>query len=359
MKPPSFLAAILLLLGSLVLAAPALAQVFFLQGEKGPAGEPMFMCAGNDCTTTKSISVPNITVSGIYDLPGCPEGYSKNARSDIVLCNKGLDEMVKVGDFWIDRYEAVVVDETTWNSGSCDGAGNVYGTGSDNWSLVSSSFPFTGNFTSKLYACSWSGVTPSRWGTWFQAQEAAAAAGKRLCTNEEWQAAVAGTFDPGANPGSAGSPTANTKCVTDASGIRATGLAGSSVGGNDSCISNWGAEDMIGNLWEWVAMWGQSGKTNASFVSGAYAGNVTSSNGFAGFSPETSGDGDGTWNLNGETLGCDRTGANCGNKTGLPFAAIRGGDWDERARAGALALQLVGAPSYRAIDLGFRGCRGR
>ncbi|MBI5525842.1 MAG: SUMF1/EgtB/PvdO family nonheme iron enzyme [Deltaproteobacteria bacterium] len=338
----------------------ATAHVYFMQGEPGDPGPSIFTCNGETCAAGKNLTIPNLTVTGSYILPDCPEGYTKDARSDIVLCKNGLDEMVKVGDFWIDRYEAIVVDEATWNGGNCDGAGNTYGAGSDNWSLVSSSFPFTGNFAAKLYSCSMSGVTPSRWMTWFQAQEAAAASGKRLCTNEEWQAAVAGTFDPGANPGGAGSPTANTKCLTDASGPRATGLAGSTVGGNDSCISAWGAEDMIGNLYEWVAMWGESGKSDASYSSGAYAGTVGSGQGWDGFSPETSGDGDGTWNLNGEAFGGDRNGVTSGvYKTGLAFAAPRGGSWVSGPQAGVFTMILKYAPSYRTSGLGFRGCRGR
>jgi formylglycine-generating enzyme required for sulfatase activity len=336
-----------------------------VQGNKGDKGDPGTFTGSftGDVTFTGNMSLTgtatlaNLNVTGTYLLPDCPEGYTKDVRTDITLCKKGLDEMVRVGDFWIDRYEGVIVDETAWNDGNCNGAGNAYGNDADNYPTLT--FPYTGNWTQKLYACSRSGLKPSRWMTWFQAQEAAVAAGKRLCTNEEWQAAVSGTSDPGANPGSGGSPTANTKCVTDASGPRNTGLAGSVPGGNTSCISSWGMEDGIGNLWEWVAMWGQSGAVSTTFSDGAYAGNVTSNNGFANFSPETSGDGDGTWNLNGKALGCDRTGGNCGYKVGLPFAAIRGGGWSGGSQAGAFALDLDGGPSYRANGKGFRACRGR
>lgn len=105
-----------------------------------------------------------------------------------------------------------------------------------------------GNDCTDIYAVSIAGVTPSRFITWFQAQQAAANSGKRLPTNAEWQMAAAGTVDPGANDGQA-----NTKCNTGAADVRETGNAGATPGGADSCISRWGVQDMVGNLWEWVA----------------------------------------------------------------------------------------------------------
>ena len=52
----------------LSLAAPsglAEAQVFFLQGEKGDPGDSLFSCAGNDCSTTK-----NVSVNGLFTAAG-------------------------------------------------------------------------------------------------------------------------------------------------------------------------------------------------------------------------------------------------------------------------------------------------
>lgn len=179
-------------------------------------------------------------------------------------------------------------------------------------------------------------------------------AGKRLCTNEEWQAAVAGTADPGSFDGIAGGA-----CHTNSSNLRTTGNAGMTPGASNSCISRWGVEDMIGGVWEWVAMWGQAGR-DMGIAQGGYAGNVTTGNGWAGFSPEASGDGDGTWNLNGEAYGCDRNGTSCAYKTGLPFAAMRGGGYfGGGTMAGAFALGMHSAPSARSSNTGFRACRGR
>jgi formylglycine-generating enzyme required for sulfatase activity len=334
------------------------------QGTQGPKGDKgdngTFAGFVGSITINGTLSVTGtVTTSGLsatasYSLPACPEGYAKDARTDIVLCKRGSDEMVRVGDFWVDRYEAVIVDSTQYAAGDCNGAGVSYGASSYDYP---GTFPRTGNWTSPMFACSIKNVKPSMYMTWFQAQEACALSGKRLCTNEEWQAAAAGTYDPGVNPGSGGSPTSNTKCVTDASGPRNTGLAGPAPGGNTSCVSSWGVEDMIGNVNEWVAMWGQGGP-DSGVIQGQYNGTVGTNKGWDGFSPETTGDGDGTWNLAGVAYGCDRSGGNCGWKAGLPFAACRGVSWLEGQKDGVFAFILNNGPTLGYWNGGFRCCRG-
>jgi formylglycine-generating enzyme required for sulfatase activity len=93
-----------------------------------------------------------------------------------------------------------------------------------------------------IFAVSLPQVTPSRFITWFQAQQACTNARKRLPTNAEWQAAVAGTPDPGPDNGTTDCNTASTFQVA-ATGSRAR------------CVSAEGAFDMVGNLLEWVADW--------------------------------------------------------------------------------------------------------
>jgi formylglycine-generating enzyme required for sulfatase activity len=85
-----------------------------------------------------------------------------------------------------------------------------------------------------VYAVSIPGVTPSRNLTWFQAAAAARNAGKRLPSNAEWQAAALGTPD--------GFP-----CNVGGSDAVPTGTVG--------CVSDVGAFDMVGNLYEFVADW--------------------------------------------------------------------------------------------------------
>ena len=98
------------------------------------------------------------------------------------------------------------------------------------------------NCVDDIYALSLPGVTPSAFITWFQAQQACTNAGKRLPSNAEWQAAVAGTPDPGPDNGATDCNTANNFFV-------------SPTGSRSGCVSARGAFDMVGNLWEWVADW--------------------------------------------------------------------------------------------------------
>ena len=103
----------------------------------------------------------------------------------------------------------------------------------------------------------------------------------------------------------------------------------------------WGAEDMIGNVWEWVAWWGQAGR-DMSIAQGASA------------SPwPVAYNGDYTWNINGE--------AHNGTSwaTALPAAALRGGYWNNGANAGVFAVDLGHGPSNWYTNTGFRCCRRR
>lgn len=151
--------------------------------------------------------------------------------------------MVRSGSVCIDKYEASVWQTTNAGLIAKIKAGtatlaelqaNATQRGVSIGDLAANGCPNTGNGCKDFYAVSIAGVTPSVYITWFQAAAAARNSGKRLPTNQEWQVAALGTPD--------GAP-----CVVSAVGPGDTGTAG--------CVSDVGAYDMVGNLWEWVADW--------------------------------------------------------------------------------------------------------
>ena len=218
-------------------------------------------------------------------------------------CPDHAGEMVMVGDFCIDKYEI-----SLWDNSDCDGTGIKYGDSDGDWPA---GFPKNGNWTSELYACSISDAAPSRYMTWFQAVQACALSQKHLCTNAQWQAAVAGTPDDGS-------------CNTSSGGPWNTG--------HGTCASSYGAEDMIGNLWEWTTLWTQAGPT-AGVGDGQDRCNWPS-----GYNDDC------TWNLDG------RANNGTGYVGGVPAAALRGGDFHYGTKAGAFALDLSFGPRTGATS---------
>ncbi|MDP2313414.1 MAG: hypothetical protein Q8P41_10945 [Pseudomonadota bacterium] len=224
------------------------------------------------------------------------------------------DEMVRVGEFCIDRWKASVWDEP-------DCAGTSYGLDRPDFP---DTFPASGDWTAPLYACSVEGVVPAGNVTWFQASQACALSGKSLCTNAQWQTAVAGT------------PSAESDCALS------TG-APVETGSFPACVSRWGTHDQVGIRWEWTADWSSGG-----------AAWMTAADGDSGRQtpwPESYGDGvDYTLNVNGEAMGAGSM------MPGLPSAMIRGGDYSTGAEGGSFAMSRARGPSHLAPYIGFRCC---
>ncbi len=289
------------------------AQTYILQGEG-------LDCDGTNCALPAG---NNLVVGGqvIANEPDCPCGYARNGSvTNYILCEKtlagGTDRMVKVGGFWIDKYETSAFP-------NADCTGTQFGASADNWAMHDN-----GNWgvIQKSYACSITGVTPSRDMTWFQAQQSCELSGKSMCTNAQWQAAAAGTHDPG-------SAEMGNQCRIAATNTspRAAGLAGASPGGVDSCMSMWGVEDMIGNLWEWTSDWWGQGTDFTSQDQDAMFG------------------GDGAWNVDPAEFQGSYTNY-------FSAATLRSGPYNHGSWAGVFTLNLHHGPSYSGSNIGARCC---
>jgi formylglycine-generating enzyme required for sulfatase activity len=214
--------------------------------------------------------------------------------------------MVAAGLVCIDKYEASVWDSPTGGTQLTTNA------------QFDAACPDNGQPTlvapcTSFYARSVEGVAPAANITWFQAQQALTNVGKRLPWNAEWQAAVAGAPDPGVAPGAE-------DCNVSSAGPDPTGS-------RDDCASRYGAFDVVGNLWEWMADWDEE------------AGGCT--NWPAGF---------------GSDFACIGR-ADTQNSTGFPGALIRGGSFADGASAGPFAVNGGVEPSLSSPDIGFRGSR--
>jgi formylglycine-generating enzyme required for sulfatase activity len=205
--------------------------------------------------------------------------------------NDPEDVMVKVGSVCVDRYEASIWDAP---SGGTQITGEI-------------PCNANGQDCTNIYARSVAGVTPRAHVTWFQAQQALANSGKRLPTNAEWQMAVAGTPD-------------STDCNVSTGVVAATGA-------NVACISRWGANDMVGNLGEWVADWDEE----------AWA--------CAVWPPGFGGDHSCLGRASGEI------------STRRPGALLRGGHFSGVTSAGPFAVSGIRKPRGSDPTIGFRGAR--
>jgi formylglycine-generating enzyme required for sulfatase activity len=191
------------------------------------------------------------------------------------------------------------------------GGATLLGTAGDDYAPCAKSGQ---NCANDIYAVSLPDVTPSMFITWFQAQQACTNAGKRLPSNAEWQAAVAGTPDPGPDNG-----------TTDCNTSRTDEVA--LTGSRSRCVSACGAFDMVGNLFEWVADWAP----RSPVCGGRWS---------AGVSP--TGD-----------LQCLAGAAT----TGEPGALIRGGVFFDSTSAGPLSVAGDNGPSNASGGIGFRCAR--
>jgi hypothetical protein len=238
-------------------------------------------------------------------------------------------DSVESGTVCIDKYEASVwrvpptatsliarIRNGTVSLANLTSAAGVIQLGLFFGDLQANGCPPTGNGCLDFYAVSIPGVTPSRYINWFQAAAAARNSGRRLPTNQEWQVAALGTPDPGSDDGS-------TTCVT-----HSLTNAPAATGSRSNCVSDVGAFDMVANLWEWVAEWGDQ------------------NNGCT------------TWSVSpdfGSDLSCVG-GPGADVLSNLPAALVRGGDYAIELNAGVFAVAAT-VPYLLDKTIGFRCAR--
>jgi formylglycine-generating enzyme required for sulfatase activity len=320
------------------------AAIFGLRAHAEPAPSvPTAVTSGDTLTAdvlNTHFAATRALLNQIND-PMCPIGYVQDTSiTTFVDCKRGSDDLVRVGAgasaYWIDRFEASV-----WTS--ADGTGTQYGATSPTYTLVTdypASFPKTGQRApstasfSPLYAVSKAGTQPSGSLTWFQALEVCAASGKRLPVRQEWLRAASGTIDPGNNDGVSGA------CAT------VGGTGPHTTGQGTACVSAWGAQDMIGSMWEWTDEW-YMGLKDEPPPTGVPS--DPSSNWPAEYGA------DGTYNISSSAYGSGGT----TRSPGIPAAAVRGGADGNGTFAGIFALNLNSAPTNWAVHIGFRCVRPR
>lgn len=294
--------------------------------------------------------VPYAHYASQYGTPDCPVGYERDTRETaIVLCRRCrgpgrfdscYDDVVRVGmgasAFWIDRYEASVWATPTALPGS------QRGDSSDDYAVGSPSLSDSGAASGGLlFARSAPGVNPSRRLTWFQANVACGASGKKLPRNSEWTIAAQGTPDP---PNDALGDGREARCITNASFLLRTGGRAPAVG-TIGCQSVWGAQDMIGNVWEFVDEW--MGSVGSAEVD---AGPPVTSSGWPGYV----GMGDAVYNVTTIVFGRDDADRTTLARRGLPAAISRGGQWNDGTGAGILAVTATDSPVFTSDGRGFR-----
>ncbi len=189
-----------------------------------------FGCSGQRCYENEDCKAPRVcSPSGqcVYECsfdPDCGEGFQcveHRCAPHSTVTIACPDDMVNVSDvFCVDRYEASRPDATSTSAG-----------------------------TDSAEARSVAGVIPWQVTDNAAAEAACAAAGKRLCTSEEWRLACKGPDSTIYSYGDSYDP--ETCNGIDAFGRKNFHLA--PTGSFSGCTNEWGLFDINGNLWEHIA----------------------------------------------------------------------------------------------------------
>lgn len=231
------------------------------------------------------------------------------------------DNEVRAQSTCVDKYEATVWDVPCDQIVTNDKA-TLFGDTKDDYG---DDFPDTGNWTKIRYACSVPGHRPSAYITYFQAQQACAASGKRLCSNAEWQLAALGT-DPA-------------NCVYLGGQSQVIKIA-------SNCRSHVGAFDMAGNVSELTADWIQAGDKQYKLLEPNKQESATPWSTVWKSGPVGDTD-DCIKNVNGVAS----------DKANNPAVIVRGGAVGQLSAIGPHAVDVTIAPPQSDGKVGFRCCR--
>lgn len=210
-----------------------------LDGDCDGVADDSYVTLGDPCTQGEGVCMTQgervcaeSMDSVICNAPEAKEGSEEVCNGIDDDCDGEIDEdgfgdMVQIGDFWIDVYEASVPEEQTGS-----------------------------------YGCSIAGRLPWTNVTWYEANDACIAAGKRLCKASEWQEACEGDSDNIYPYGSTYDPNICNGQDYDAdcsepyeSGIQLTGTPYGcpSKPAVSGCVTPDGIYDLSGNAREWTS----------------------------------------------------------------------------------------------------------
>lgn len=227
--------------------------------------------------------------------------------TDTGVCPVGMIEVPTALSFTcVDRYEAAAGE-------NCPSQNPTSGSATqDNINVVDCGAVSAPNRTP------WSFITRE------QAKIACARSGKRLPSSDEWYQAALGSVDSGED------------CNIAGSGV-------SESGKHPSCRSAAGAEDMIGNAWEWVSDDVIDGSYNGRTLPGEGYVTQVDHNGVA-----TVTDSSPSAEFAADYLWLNESGA---------FGVLRGGFYGSKSDAGVYAFHAKTAPSTAGTAIGFRCVR--
>jgi formylglycine-generating enzyme required for sulfatase activity len=264
-----------------------------------------------------TVLLASILLTVMVDALESPDGVSLKfwQKSDTSLCPSDMVAVISpTGDYCIDKYEASPgpgCDISELNSQ------NETNRNLDNKDCAPVSVP---------------GENPWNYVTKGQAQALCARAGKRLPSATEWYYAALGT--PDLDDG-----WTESDCQVNHNWSMQPGLTGS----GSECSSGAGAQDMIGNVWEWV---------NDVAINGMINGKALPEPGYV-----YSLDSDGTPLETGREEASEMENDYLWLKKSGPKQIARGGYYDNQEQAGVNAWYIVNDSVFSGVGVGFRCVR--